>query len=100
MKEGEIAVGDIVRYPNTGTTGRVIALEKIPPEGTGVGGIYATLDSTGLRYRIDTLIRADAVAEKKVHGEFSDLDRLRRAEDMNAKDISDAFDNVNGVGAG
>ncbi|MBO4522152.1 MAG: DUF2098 family protein, partial [Methanomicrobium sp.] len=72
MKEGEIAVGDIVRYPNTGTTGRVIALEKIPPEGTGVGGIYATLDSTGLRYRIDTLIRADAVAEKKVHGEFSD----------------------------
>jgi len=52
MLAEEIALGMKVRYPRTGTTGKVLHLEQIR------GETFAELDSTNLLYRIDHLIPA------------------------------------------
>jgi hypothetical protein len=46
-------MGAVVRYPRTGTTGKVVRIEEID------GSKYAELDSTGLYYRVDELVGAD-----------------------------------------
>jgi hypothetical protein len=52
MLTEEIILGMRVRYPRTGTTGKIQRIEN-------VGGItFAELDSTNLLYRIDHLIPA------------------------------------------
>ncbi|PKL61687.1 MAG: DUF2098 domain-containing protein [Methanomicrobiales archaeon HGW-Methanomicrobiales-2] len=53
MSTDDVAVGAVVRYPRTGTTGKVVRVEEID------GWKYAELDSTGLYYRVDELISAD-----------------------------------------
>ncbi|OPX73085.1 MAG: hypothetical protein A4E38_00281 [Methanoregulaceae archaeon PtaB.Bin108] len=52
MQEEEVQIGMRVRYPRTGTTGRVVALEKER------GELYAELDNTNLFYRVDQLVPA------------------------------------------
>jgi len=52
MNEREIAVGMRVRYPRTGTTGKVAKLA--PDRGT----LFVELESTGLLYRVDELVPA------------------------------------------
>jgi hypothetical protein len=52
MLAEEIVLGMKVRYPRTGTTGKVLHLELIR------GETFAELDSTNLLYRIDQLIPA------------------------------------------
>jgi len=52
MLSEEITLGMKVRYPRTGTTGKVLHLEQIR------GETFAELDSTNLLYRIDQLIPA------------------------------------------
>ena len=69
MLAEEITIGEAVRYPRTGTTGKVVRLEDMD------GQIFAELDSTGLLYRIDQLVgisRAEAREreEKKDLGEY------------------------------
>jgi hypothetical protein len=62
MSTDDVAVGAVVRYSRTGTTGKVVRVEEID------GWKYAELDSTGLYYRVDELISADRVVgnvEKK-----------------------------------
>jgi hypothetical protein len=49
MTADEIALGTRVRYPKTGTTGKILHLEQIR------GETFAELDSTHLLYRIDQL---------------------------------------------
>ncbi|WP_305066717.1 DUF2098 domain-containing protein [Methanoculleus sp.] len=56
MSTDDVAVGAVVRYPRTGTTGKVVRVEEID------GWKYAELDSTGLYYRVDELIGADKAA--------------------------------------
>ncbi|MCM2464861.1 DUF2098 domain-containing protein [Methanoculleus oceani] len=56
MSTDDVAVGAVVRYPRTGTTGKVVRVEEID------GWKYAELDSTGLYYRVDELISADKTA--------------------------------------
>jgi len=53
MSTDDVVVGAIVRYPRTGTTGKVLRVEDID------GRRYAELDSTGLYYRVDELVGAD-----------------------------------------
>ena len=55
MLSEEIVLGMRVRYPRTGTTGKILHLEQIN------GITFAELDSTGLFYRIEQLIPATAV---------------------------------------
>ena len=47
---GRISLGARVRYPKTGTTGKILHMEQIR------GETFAELDSTHLLYRIDQLI--------------------------------------------
>ena len=55
-----------VRYPRTGTTGKVERLEKIDNK------FFAELDSTHLRYRVDYLIPI-GVKEEKVVAKREDI---------------------------
>ena len=55
MLSEEIVLGMRVRYPRTGTTGKILHLEQIK------GSTFAELDSTGLFYRIEQLIPATTV---------------------------------------
>jgi hypothetical protein len=48
----EITLGMKVRYPRTGTTGKILRIERVR------GDTFAELDSTSLLYRIDQLIPA------------------------------------------
>jgi hypothetical protein len=50
MLSEEIALGIRVRYPRTGTTGKILRVEEVR------GETFAELDSTSLLYRIDQLI--------------------------------------------
>lgn len=50
MSAEELSLGARVRYPKTGTTGKILHIEQIR------GDTFAELDSTGLLYRIDQLI--------------------------------------------
>jgi len=59
MDTEEIVVGTCVRYPRTGTTGKVESLETIDNQ------IFATLDSTHLLYRVDQLVQAGTTEDKK-----------------------------------
>lgn len=52
LMKTEIAVGSMVRYTRTGTTGKVSSLENIQ------GHEFARLESTGLLYRLDCLVPA------------------------------------------
>jgi hypothetical protein len=53
----EISLGMKVRYPRTGTTGKILRIEEIR------GVTFAELDSTNLLYRIDHLILATGPAK-------------------------------------
>ncbi|HZD44184.1 MAG TPA: DUF2098 domain-containing protein [Methanomicrobiales archaeon] len=59
MDVGDIAVGMHVRYPRTGTSGRVEKIEKVGEE------TFAQLDCTHLLYRVDFLVNAEAQEEQK-----------------------------------
>jgi hypothetical protein len=50
MLAEEIMLGMQVRYPRTGTTGKVVRVEQVK------GDLFAELDSTHLLYRADQLI--------------------------------------------
>ena len=50
MSAEEYRLGARVRYPKTGTTGKILHMEQIR------GETFAELDSTHLLYRIDQLI--------------------------------------------
>lgn len=52
MLAEEIALGMRVRYPRTGTTGKILHIEDVR------GVTFAELDTTNLLYRIDHLIPA------------------------------------------
>lgn len=56
MLAEEIGLGMRVRYPRTGTAGKVLRIEEIR------GVSFAELDSTNLLYRVDHLIPATATA--------------------------------------
>jgi hypothetical protein len=58
METGEITVGMVVRYPRTGTRGKVERLEMIG------GETYAQIDCTHLFYRVDQLVGAGELTKE------------------------------------
>ena len=70
MDSGEIAVGMQVRYPRTGTVGKVVRLEQMEKE------TFAELDSTHLLYRIDQLVTYEGKGKAGPKAEKGDLERL------------------------
>lgn len=76
MRDDEIAVGMRVRYPRTGTTGRVVALENEK------GDLFAELDNTHLFYRVDQLVPASGSGEKSSKGGDDRMEQLKKEREF------------------
>ena len=72
MQAGEVAVGMNVRYPRTGTTGKVVRIEQVERD------TFAELDSTHLLYRTDQLIAFEPKAEKEVRNGGEELELVAK----------------------
>lgn len=89
MLAEDIALGMKVRYPRTGTTGKILRIEQVR------GETFAELDSTSLLYRIDHLIPAP-VSEKISTGIVEDAKRVIERERAFAagSDLQEAIRNI------
>lgn len=76
MNAEELVVGMQVRYPRTGTSGRVTRVEQQH------GDLFAELDSTGLLYRIDQLVPASTRKEKEAKVRDEDLERIKKEREF------------------
>ena len=72
MNAEELVIGMQVRYPRTGTSGKVTRVEQQQ------GDLFAELDSTGLLYRVDQLMPAAARKEREAKVRDEDLERIKR----------------------
>ena len=72
MQAGEVAVGMNVRYPRTGTTGKIVRIEQVERD------TFAELDSTHLLYRTDQLIAFEPKAEKEVRKGGEELEQVAK----------------------
>ena len=89
MLAEEISLGVQVRYPRTGTTGRILRTEQIR------GETFAELDSTNLLYRIDQLIPAKTM-EKSVASITEDAKNIisREREFAAGSELQEALKNI------
>jgi hypothetical protein len=89
MLAEEIALGMKVRYPRTGTTGKILRIEQVR------GDTFAELDSTNLLYRIDQLIPATGV-DKTSTGIVEDAKKViaREREFAAGSELQDALKNI------
>jgi hypothetical protein len=76
MQAGEVAVGMNVRYPRTGTTGKVVRIEKIERD------TFAELDTTHLLYRTDQLISFEPKAEKEAKKGGGELEQVAKEREF------------------
>mgnify|MGYP001172836540 CR=1 len=76
MNAEELVIGMQVRYPRTGTSGRVTRVEQQQ------GDLFAEIDSTGLLYKIDQLIPAAARNEKEAKVRDKDLESIKREREL------------------
>ena len=76
MEAGEVAVGMHVRYPRTGTTGKVVRIERIDRDA------FAELDTTHLLYRTDQLIAFESKAEKEAKKEGGELEQVAKEREF------------------
>lgn len=89
MLAEEIALGTRVRYPRTGTTGKITNIELVR------GETFAELDSTNLLYRIDQLIPV-AGTEKTVSTMVEDARKViaREREFAAGREFQEALKNI------
>ena len=89
MLAEEIALGIRVRYPRTGTTGKILKIERVR------GETFAELDSTNLLYRIDQLVPVTGT-EKTVSTIVEDAKKvIARERDFAAgSELQDALKNI------
>jgi hypothetical protein len=89
MLEEEISLGMRVRYPRTGTTGKILRTKQVK------GVTFAELDSTNLLYRIDQLIPA-TTTQKTVATIVEDAKKVvaREREFAAGSDLQEALKNI------
>jgi len=89
MLAEEISLGMRVRYPRTGTTGKILRTEQVK------GVTFAELDSTYLLYRIDQLIPAKAM-EKPATTIVEDAKKVitREREFAAGNELQEALKNI------
>jgi hypothetical protein len=89
MLAEEIALGIRVRYPRTGTTGKILNIEQVR------GETFAELDSTSLLYRIDQLVPVTGT-EKTVSTIVDDAKKViaREREFAAGSGLQDALKNI------
>ena len=76
MQAGEVVVGMNVRYPRTGTTGKVVRIEQIDRDA------FAELDTTHLLYRTDQLISFEPKVEKEVKKGGEELEQVAKEREL------------------
>ena len=89
MLAEEIALGMKVRYPRTGTTGKILRIEQVR------GETFAELDSTNLLYRIDQLMpatSADKTRKTIVEDARTIIERERAF--ASGSDLQDVIKNI------
>jgi hypothetical protein len=84
MRASEITLGMCVRYPRTGTTGKVEHMETIENQ------TFATLDTTHLLYRVDQLIPV-GLREEKREEKKEDIRRIIEQERELASTLREEF---------
>lgn len=72
MNSEELVVGMQVRYPRTGTAGRVARIER---QG---GNLFAEIDTTGLLYRADQLVPVSLQKVKEEQKKTEDIERVKK----------------------
>ncbi|MBN2109990.1 MAG: DUF2098 domain-containing protein [Methanosarcinaceae archaeon] len=83
----QIEPGTVVRYINTGTIGRVAGIR------TDDEGVWALVDSTGLYYKVETLVVTDAselkekVETRKTASEAKEYMRQYATSDADLEDV-------------
>ena len=89
MSTEGVSLGARVRYPKTGTTGKILHIEQIRGEN------FAELDSTRLLYRVDQLIPITGT-EKTVSTITEDAKKViaREREFAAGSGLQDALKNV------
>jgi hypothetical protein len=89
MLAEEIALGMKVRYPRTGTTGKVLRIETVR------GDVFVELDTTNLLYRIDQVIPASG-AEKATKTIIEDAKSViaREREFAAGSELQEALKNI------
>ena len=90
MSAENISLGTRVRYPKTGTTGKILHIEQIR------GEPFAELDSTGLLYRIDQLIPVTGTEKTAVSAVVEDAKKVieREREFAAGSGLQDALKNI------
>lgn len=89
MQAEDIALGTRVRYPRTGTTGKILNIENVR------GETFVELDSTNLLYRIDQLIPMTGT-EKTASSIIEDAKKViaREREFAAGSEYQDALKNI------
>jgi len=93
MNKSLPVVGSKVRYPRTGTAGTIEEINVIHDKSFG------KIDTNGLWYRLDQLICIESLrthAPKKK----DDINDFRAETKISPDEFREAFENVDGVGAG
>jgi hypothetical protein len=90
MSAENISLGSRVRYPRTGTTGKILHIEQIRGES------FAELASTGLLYRIDQLIPVSGPVKTAVSAVVEDAKKVIELEREFAagSGLQDALKNI------
>ncbi len=76
MNAEELVIGMQVRYPRTGTSGRVTRVEQQH------GDLFAELDSTGLLYKIAELVPAASTKGKEEKSPEKDLESIKKEREF------------------
>jgi len=89
MSTEEISLGTRVRYPKTGTTGKILHIEQIR------GETFAELDSSRLLYRIDQLTPVTGT-EKNLSTVVEDAKKViaREREFAAGSELQEALKNI------
>jgi hypothetical protein len=89
MSAEGISLGTRVRYPRTGTTGKILRIEQVRGED------FAELDSTHLLYRVDQLIPIN-LTEKTVSAIREDAKKViaREREFASGSEFQEALKNI------
>ncbi|NYT06343.1 MAG: DUF2098 domain-containing protein [Methanomicrobiales archaeon] len=89
MEAAEAFIGQKVRYPRTGTEGRIEAIELYE------GEFFAAIDATHLRYRIDQLFPLEELRQKR-EGVKETIEGLLKKSSVSFDEVQDAFRHMDG----
>ena len=90
MDASEVAIGLKVRYPRTGTEGKVESLENID------GEVFAQIDATHLFYRADQIIAVEKLKEHAEAEEEDMIERIKKERAGAAEEVQKGFERWDG----